>query len=272
VVQQIYIKMYSNKKSALIQYKYTPIDLSQDIDYENRKVRGVLSKFDIVDSDRDVIRPGAFIKSINERGPKASSNRQIKYLLQHDIKTPAGVFVNLYEEQDSLVYEGYIERTANGDATLERIKIGFYREHSFGYNYVSGKCDFKWVSPNTFKNPMNIPLEMQNGNVEIYECKELNLFEGSIVTFGANSETEFLPVKSEADKDGRILALKELYDYLIKQAPNYEYELALRANFQKEASLIKSLAVVKSTKESDEPTIPKGIINYQNLNDNFKLN
>ena len=39
----------------------------KDIDSENRQVAVYLSKFNEIDSDGDVIRPGAFKKSIQER-------------------------------------------------------------------------------------------------------------------------------------------------------------------------------------------------------------
>lgn len=250
------------KGNSIIEYKSLPIDVSQDVDYENRKVRGYLAKFNILDSDYDVTRKGAFAKSIQERGPKSTSNRQIKYLIQHDLKTPAGIFVDLYEDSIGLGYEGFIEKTPAGDATLERIRIGFYREHSYGFNYVQGKCDWVSIPFVGLQNPMNVPVTVENGAVNVFECKEMNLFEGSIVTFGASSETPFVEFKCEADKDSKISALKELYDYLIKQAPNYDYELILRSNYKKELTLLESLAV-KSTKEDEKPAAKKRIdINF----------
>ena len=39
-----------------------------DFDEGSRKVSGLLSAFNIKDSDGDVIRPNSFMKSINDRG------------------------------------------------------------------------------------------------------------------------------------------------------------------------------------------------------------
>ena len=49
----------------------------KDIDTQKREVSIYLSKFDTMDSDMDVIKKGAFSKSIQERGPGSSSNRKI---------------------------------------------------------------------------------------------------------------------------------------------------------------------------------------------------
>ena len=56
----------------------------EDVDEGSRKVVGYLSAFDTLDSDNDIIRKGAFAKSIKERGVESSSNRQIAHLRNHD--------------------------------------------------------------------------------------------------------------------------------------------------------------------------------------------
>ena len=56
----------------------------KDIDSENRKVAVYLSKFETIDSDGDMIMPGAFTQSIKQRGPMAENNRKIAFLRHHD--------------------------------------------------------------------------------------------------------------------------------------------------------------------------------------------
>ena len=60
----------------------------KDMDSEKRQVAVYLSKFDILDSDNDIIRRGAFSKSIQERGVNSGSNRQIAFLRWHDWEKP----------------------------------------------------------------------------------------------------------------------------------------------------------------------------------------
>ena len=52
----------------------------EDVDEGSRKVVGYLSAFDKLDSDNDIIRSGAFAKSLKERGVESSSNRRIAHL------------------------------------------------------------------------------------------------------------------------------------------------------------------------------------------------
>ena len=43
----------------------------KDLDIPNRQVAVYLAHFDNIDSDNDIIRKGAFTKSILERGPES---------------------------------------------------------------------------------------------------------------------------------------------------------------------------------------------------------
>ena len=56
----------------------------KDVDTGSRQVALYLSKFDNIDSDNDIIRKGAFKKSIKERGVSSRSNRKIAFLRHQD--------------------------------------------------------------------------------------------------------------------------------------------------------------------------------------------
>ena len=77
--------LYSVKKGLKI----------KDLDIQARRVKIVLSRFDTLDSDSDIIRKGAFKKSIEERGPNSANNRKIAFLRYHDWEHPIGKFVHL---------------------------------------------------------------------------------------------------------------------------------------------------------------------------------
>ena len=55
----------------------------KDLDVATGIVTGYFSQFNSIDLDGDVIMPGAFTKTIAERGPD-SSKPEIAYLRQHD--------------------------------------------------------------------------------------------------------------------------------------------------------------------------------------------
>jgi HK97 family phage prohead protease len=199
-----------------------------------------LASFNTLDSDMDIIRKGAFSKSISERGPQTNSNRQIKFLHQHQVKEPIGIYKMLMEDETGLYAEVQIENTPFGDVILERYNSGIYKEHSIGFQYVWDKCN--WIQV-----PSNEEKEMEDA----FECKELNLFEGSVVTFGANENTPFLGFKGNSDDIEKML--DEELKFLLKNAPNYEYELSLRKLYTQQKSLIKNLA--ENTKELTKPIV-----------------
>lgn len=246
---------------------YKSVSLNTKADSQSRIVSMYLASFNTIDSDCDIIRKGAFAKSIQERGPESNSNRQIKYLHQHCIKEPIGVFKMLKEDNLGLYAEALIESTPIGDIMLERYANGTYKEHSIGFQYVWEKC--QWVDlPNTVTVPMELEDEDENEaskTIQAFECKELNLFEGSVVTFGANENTPFLGFKGSHDDIEKIL--DDELKYLLKNAPNYEYELSLRQLYAKQKSLISSLAE-HNTKENNKPIISKN----ENKSNNFYLN
>jgi hypothetical protein len=65
----------------------------KDISSDKRQVAVYLAKFDNIDSDNDMIKKGAFTKSIQERGPDSPSNRKIAFLRWHDWEKPIGKFL-----------------------------------------------------------------------------------------------------------------------------------------------------------------------------------
>jgi HK97 family phage prohead protease len=218
---------------------------------ETRTVKGYFASFDTLDSDMDIIRKGAFAKSIEERGTLSASNRKIKYLHQHNPLELCGSLLELREDDFGLYFEGQIERTPLGDVILERYSNGTYREHSIGFRYVQSGCNY---------TSMPIPDHPELPSIQVFECKELNLFEGSVVTFGANSETPFVGFKGS--KEDFEKQLQEELKFLLKHAPNYEYELQIRKLYHNQQTLFKSM-VAKSTKDEAKPKEETGIdFNY----------
>jgi HK97 family phage prohead protease len=238
--------MKEKNKNSLIEYKSQDIPEERYPQISSRKVTGYFAAFNIVDSDMDIIRPGAFVKSIQERGPASLGNRKIKFLHQHNVNEPTGRVDQLFEDGFGLGFEAEIEKTALGDIILERYKNGIYREHSIGFKYIWEKCE--WI-----KMPIEGALDSM---AEVFECKEINLFEGSVVTFGANSHTPFTGFKGNIEDLQKMLN-SEL-EYLIRKADNYDFELQIRNLWAKQISLVQQLAV-ENTKQLSKPIESKWI-------------
>jgi phage head maturation protease len=71
-----------------------------DIDTGTKQVKVVLSSMGNVDRDNDVIAPGAFTKTLTERGPDGTN--EIWHLIDHraSLQTALGKFKELYVEGD----------------------------------------------------------------------------------------------------------------------------------------------------------------------------
>jgi HK97 family phage prohead protease len=165
----------------------------KDVDSKQGIVTGYFAAFDNVDSDGDIIRKGAFKKSIEERGP-ASGQPSIKHLLDHNTTKAVGVLQKLEEDGHGLRYESKAGRHALGRDFLLMAEDGLITEHSIGFRWVQGKSE-----------------RQQNGTVIRHE---VHLKEGSsLQAWGANSSTPLLGVKSEAmTAPERETALKELFE------------------------------------------------------------
>lgn len=158
----------------------------KDFDEGSRKVSGYLSAFDVVDSDRDIIRKGSFAKSIAERGPKSSSNRKIAFLRMHKWDNLIGKFLELEEDDYGLKFVAQLGTSSKGEDALRDYQEGILKEHSIGFRYVHEKMEY-------------------DEEEDVFEIKEINLFEGSAVTFGANEFTPVIDVAKGIEGNKHIL-------------------------------------------------------------------
>lgn len=157
----------------------------KDIDGKKGIVTGYFSDFNSIDSDGDIIRPGAFTKSINESGPKSRKPR-IKHLMNHDVSMPIGVIVELKEDEKGLYYESRVGTHSLGADFVKMAESGLITEHSIG---------FKTIKYNQLK-PWS---EWRQGEAA-RELTELKLYEGSSLTaWGSNPNTPLTGMKSEIE-------------------------------------------------------------------------
>ena len=150
---------------------FTDSDMKQGI------VSGYFAMFGNKDLDGDVIEPGAFSKTIMERGPQGK--QLIKYLLDHDKNKVVAKINNLYEDNKGLRYEAKIGTHAAGQDFQKMIESDLINQHSFGFRTIKEQFD----------------QESKSNRI-----KEVMMYEGSAVQFlGANPETTFIDLKSEED-------------------------------------------------------------------------
>lgn len=169
-------------------YQYKDFGVTKPIafkDVDGRKgiVTGYFADFNSIDSDGDIIRQGAFAKSIAETGP-GSRKPRIKHLLNHDPSQPLGVIVELKEDSKGLYYESKLGQHTLGQDFVKMVDSGIVTEHSIGYRTVKYNQIKPWS-------------EWREGEAA-RELTELKLWEGSSLTaWGANMNTPLTGMKAE---------------------------------------------------------------------------
>lgn len=207
----------------------------KDVDAQTRRVKIALASFNNVDSDRDVIRKGAFAKSILERGPESASNRKIAHLRYHDWEHPIGKFISLEETDNHLVAVSQMGNSTKGNDAFLDYQDGIIMEHSIGFQYLPDKMQLNG-----------------EGDTAYWDIKEVILWEGSAVTFGANSLTPTLDVSKGNKKELLDLINKEMNAYIkaLKEGKGtderlYSIEMGLKVCQEKYNEIINFVPVEK---------------------------
>ena len=136
---------------------------------------GYGSTFGNMDSDRDVIAPGAFDKSLKRKKPS-----DIKLLWQHNPQEPIGVWEEMVQDSKGLKVRGRLLINQNvplADKAYALMKAGALGAMSIGFAIP--------------KNGYEIDEKKQ-----VRVIKEADLWECSIVTFPANPKAKIQRVKS----------------------------------------------------------------------------
>lgn len=246
---------YENNKDMSKEFTNTPLysvkgeTELKDMDNDKREVAIYLSKFGNVDSDGDMIKKGAFKKSIKENGVNSNSVRKIQFLRHHDWTKQIGKFTTLQEDDYGLFAVGQLGTSSLGEDAWRDYQEGIIREHSIGFQYIGDKV--KYVRDESVKG----------GGYNL--ISEVKLFEGSAVTFGSNDLTKVVGIVKGENKDTLLDSISCELGVVIKALSNGKgtderlHELEMRAKFlssqlvllaQKEPSL-------EDTPISDEPVI-----------------
>lgn len=143
-------------------------------DISERRVKVAIAHIGSKDFDNDIIQPGAFTKTITERGPKGAN--LIWHLTDHNpsLKAAVGKFSEIFIEGDYLAGVTDIPNTTWGNDVLEFYKTGHINQHSIGYRTIK----YETVNEGTKDEYRNL--------------KEIFLYEGSAVLWGANPNTPTL--------------------------------------------------------------------------------
>ena len=156
-------------------YIEIPTDLKAETDDEEGTFEGYGSVFNNIDLGNDMIKPGAFTKSIKSRGL-----RGVKLLYQHKTDMPIGVFEEIEEDGRGLRVKGKLAlKTQAGREAYELLKMGALDGLSIGFRV----------------NPDQVSYDKRTRRRNI---KEVDLMEISLVTFPMNPKATVSQVKANA--------------------------------------------------------------------------
>lgn len=223
------------------QYKATGVPGHvKDVDAKQGIIKAYFAVFGNVDSDNDIIEPGAFAKSIRERGPQGTN--RIKHLKFHDTRLAPGVPTELGEDEFGGWFISQLAKNSQGEFstlakdTLIEYEAGVITEHSHGFEVLQHDID----------------------EAGINHIKESRLWEVStLAAWGANSQTSTQFIKSLKSEEEFIKALNGITDRMKIGAFSDNYFEKLEKAFAELSAAYYSLKSKepKSTLKDEKPNI-----------------
>lgn len=225
----------------------------KDVDVERRMIEGYYSVFDYKDSDGDIIMPGAYTKTIKENGPNGKG--RIMHLYQHDPLTVLGKPSMLVEDEKGLFFRTAITDTQLGTDVLKLYRDGVLTEHSVGINFV--QRDY-------------------SNEDEAYIVREVKMWEGSTVTWGANEMAKGGMAKgSMADQLDQYKKLSKAFytgDYTDETFGLIEMHIKnFEESFTKSLHTMEAEPITSQEDEADLDAIFKQFNNQLEIEKEFKL-
>lgn len=161
-----------------------------DVNPKDGVIEGYFSIFGNIDSDGDMIMPGAYTKTLSENGSR------IKHLWQHITYEPIAV-PTITQDSKGLKFFSKISQTETGKKALILYADGVVDEHSVGFETIKKQKKGAYT-----------------------EITEIKLWEGSTVTWGANQFAQGGPAKSMFTQEQVFSKM----DILMKAYRNGKYE------------------------------------------------
>jgi HK97 family phage prohead protease len=215
-------------------------------DLNNRIISGYALRWGTVNMHGEMFLKGCCSKSLQERGPGSAANYKITFLNQHDPKQPLSLFAELVEDDYGLRFRSLpLDNVKWADDVLTQVRSGTLNQFSAGFNYVWDKTE--WDTEN-----------------DCILCKEIDLYENSIVTIGSEAGTFVI---RNAEQQNELFNEIETF---VKDLPR-KHQLQARQYFTELKTLIDNKPQQqRHALETDKPDKEKGI-DYEYLTKNFTL-
>ena len=179
------------------------------------------STFGNVDFDGDIIEPGAFTASLQRlEARRSTTGRLMPVLFSHSTSAPVGVFTSLTETEDGLFAKGELplDDTFVSGRIVPQMRAGSIRALSIGFQILERRFE---------------------GELRIIE--KIELFEASLVVFGANPQALVTGMKNNNNLPREMIIPKITRDDAEVLSPR-ELEAMLMAGCSMSVQLSKKVA------------------------------
>lgn len=196
---------------------------------------GYGSVFDVLDLKGDVVKPGAFGKSLAKW---ATKDRLPPILWQHDSRSPIGPYTKMAEDGKGLYTEGQllIKDVQQAREAYALLDAGAINGQSIGYDTVDEDYDAK---------------------AGVWNLNEIDLWECSIVTFPANTDALVENVKSALER-GNMPSLRDFEDFL--RESGFSKSVATAITSRGYAPILRSESAKPSGSAGVNPDVLGGIV------------
>jgi len=173
-----------------------------DVDLNAGIVKVVWSTLGVTDYDNDIMDQGCFTKTIAERGPMGTN--LIAALIDHNpsVKKMYGKPKELYVEGSELIAVIPVVKTELGKDLMIQYAAGIINQQSVGFSTIRDEED---------------------RNTGIRVIKEVKLYEGSAVLWGANWMTPTMDVVRTQGKNAAIEYMVKREGVMMKTMRNCDF-------------------------------------------------
>lgn len=167
-------------------------DIRSTADGDGAEVEGYIATFNTIDSYASAFAPGAFTKTLAERGDR------LPMLYQHDPSVNVGIPIESKVDERGLHATAKLfDDGAEGSTLSKRLRQGARYGFSFGFMPVAERM----ATEDDFLDMNQAPWP-DLAKTDVRLITEVKLYEYSIVTFPANERAEIDAVRSAAQIDG----------------------------------------------------------------------
>lgn len=223
-----------------MEHKATTVEIKTAAD---GTFEGYAAVFGNVDSYGDIIQPGAFTKTIQER------RSQIKILWNHDsFAPPVGKLLDIREDAYGLRVQGKLLDTPRGQEIAQGMRDGVIDSMSIGYTTIKHAYE-----------------QREDLGREVRLLQELKLYEFSPVNFPANEAATITAVKRKHEAEALLVQVADFFSQELKagrtlSVASLERIQAALDSIQESANQLEQLiqavepdAKARTTPSPDEP-------------------